>query len=63
MRAVGLQRGVGNSTIFGFADNGVMSEPDDDDQHEVDDLADLKKEIEAMQFAPRRRRASVNSIV
>jgi len=29
----------------------------------VDDLADLKKEIEAMQFAPRRRRASVNSIV
>ena len=32
-----------------------MSEPDDDDQHEVDDLADLQKEIEAMQFAPRRR--------
>jgi len=41
-----LQRGVSNPTTSSSANNGATSEPD---QHKVDDLADLKKKIEAMQ--------------
>jgi len=44
-----VQRGVSNSTTSSSTNNGATSELDDDDQHEVDDLADLKKKIEAMQ--------------
>ena len=50
-----LQRGVSNSVTSSSANNGATSELDDDDQHEVDDLADLKKKIEAMSGTEERK--------
>ena len=54
-----LQRGVSNSTTSGSTNNGATSELDDDDQHEVDDLADLKKKIEAMQSGTEERKMGI----
>lgn len=54
-----LQRGVSNSSSSSPANNGVTSELDDDDQHEVDDLADLKRKIEAMQSGTDERKMGV----
>jgi len=51
-----LQKGVSNSTTSSSANNSATSELDDDDQHEVDDLADLKKKIEAMQSGTEERK-------
>ena len=53
-----LQRGVSNSVTSSSANNGATSELDDDDQHEVDDLADLKK-IEAMQSGTEERKMGI----
>jgi len=44
-----LQRGVRSSTTYNPADNSTTSELDDDSEHEADNLADLKKKIEAVQ--------------
>jgi len=54
-----LQRGVSNSTTSSSTNNGATSELDDDDQHEVDDLADLKKKIEAMQSGTEERKMGI----
>ena len=37
------QRGISDSNTSSSANNGATSELDDDDQHKVDDSADLKK--------------------
>jgi len=36
-----------------------MNEMDDDNQHEADDLADLKKEIEAMRSGTEERKTGI----
>ncbi|KAF5353538.1 hypothetical protein D9756_008013 [Leucocoprinus leucothites] len=59
-----LQRGVGNSAPASNSTNGESassstSELDDDDQHEADDLADLKKKIEAMEPGSEERKMGV----
>lgn len=54
-----LQRGVSNSSTSTGTSTDSTSELDDDDQHEADDLADLKKKIEAMQPGTEERKIGV----
>jgi ATP-dependent Lon protease len=56
-----LQRGVSPSVNSGpdTASAAGASELDDDEQHEADDLADLKKHIEAMQPGSEERKMGV----
>jgi hypothetical protein len=46
-------------TNAGTADKGTGSELDDDEQHEADDLADLKRRIEAMAIGSEERKMGV----
>ncbi|TFK71533.1 ATP-dependent protease La [Pluteus cervinus] len=51
-----LQRGVSSSSGSG---EGPTSELDDDEQHEADDMADLKRKIEAMAVGSEERKMGV----
>jgi len=53
-----VQRGVSDSTTSSSANDGPMSELDDDDQHKVDDSADLKK-IETIQSGIEERKVGM----
>ena len=54
-----LQRDVSDSTTHNPTNNSSTSELDDDSQHEADNLADLKKKIEAMQFGTVERKIGI----
>ncbi|KIM90045.1 hypothetical protein PILCRDRAFT_812855 [Piloderma croceum F 1598] len=52
--------GSGNTHVMGpDSSSGRGSELDDDEQHEMDDLADLKKKIEAMEHGSEERKMGV----
>ena len=53
-----VQRGVSNSTTSSSANNGAMSELDDDGQHKIDDSADLKK-IKTIQSGTKERKEGI----
>jgi len=53
-----LQRGVSDLTAYNPTNNSAMSEMDDDNQHDADDLADLK-EIEAMRSGTEERKTGI----
>jgi ATP-dependent Lon protease len=48
-----------NSPTSNEAGNGSSSELDDDEQHEADDMAELKKKIEAMEPGSEERKMGV----
>jgi len=52
------QRGISDSNTSSSANNGATSELDDDDQHKVDDSADLKK-IETIQSGTEKRKVGM----
>ena len=54
-----LQRGVSDSTTHNPTNNSSTSELDDDSQHEADNLADLKKKIEAVQFGTVEKKVGI----
>jgi len=54
-----LQRDVRSSTTYNPANNSTMSELDDDSEHEADNLADMKKKIEAVQFGTVEKKVGI----
>ena len=55
-RSNGMPSGIPSSTS---SDNSSSSELDDDEQHEADDMADLKRRIEAMEVGSEERKMGV----